>query len=297
MLHRVRILAALIGAVVLAGAGAAQAQITVGGKNFTEQLLLAEMTTQYLDAKGYDVDKRDGMGSTVLRRAQLNGQVDLYWEYVGTSLIVYNKVEGGAKMSPGKAYEKVKELDAEKGLVWLDPTDANNTYALAMREEHAEELGIETLSGLVNYVKNEEMLSLATDSEWAGRPDGLPGFQDHYDVRWPRSEVRRMQAGLIYKALDQGEIEVGLVFATDGRIAAFDFRVLEDDKNFFPNYAITPVVRKDILDENPKLRMHLNKMGATLDDSTMQRLNKMVDVQKKTIENVAEMYLKEQDLI
>jgi osmoprotectant transport system substrate-binding protein len=297
MFHRLRVLAALIAAVVLAGAGAAQAQLTVGGKNFTEQLLLAEMTTQYLDAHGFDVEKRDGMGSTVLRRAQRNGQVDVYWEYVGTSLIVYNKVEGGAKMSPAAAYEKVKELDAEKGLVWLNPTDANNTYALAMREEHASDLGIKTLSGLVDYVQNEEMLSLATDSEWAGRPDGLPGFQDHYEVRWPRDAVRRMQAGLIYKALDQGEIDVGLVFATDGRIAAFDFRVLRDDKNFFPNYAITPVVRKDVLDEHPKLRTLLNKMGASLDDSTMQRLNKMVDVQKKTVENVAEMYLKEQDLI
>ncbi len=297
MFRHLRRLAMALAAFALAGAGAAQAQITVGGKNFTEQLLLAEMTTQYLDAKGFDVTKREGMGSTVLRRAQLNGQVDLYWEYVGTSLIVYNKVEGGAQMSPAAAYDKVKDLDAEKGLVWLDPTDANNTYALAMREQHAEKLGIETLSGLVDYIDNEEPLSLAVNSEWAGRPDGLPGFQDHYDVRWPRGDVRRMQTGLVYQALKEEEVEVGLVFATDGRIAAFDFRVLEDDKNFFPNYAITPVVREDTLEAHPELREALNTLGATFDDATMQRLNKMVDVEKKTIENVAQMYLKEQDLI
>lgn len=297
MFKHLRRLAVVAAALAFAGAGAAQAQITVGGKNFTEQLILAEMTTQYLDAKGYDATKREGMGSTVLRRAQLNGQVDLYWEYVGTSLIVYNKVEGGAKMSPEEAYNEVKELDAEKGLIWLDPTDANNTYALAMRQDHAAKLGIETLSGLVDYVKNEEPLTLAVNSEWAGRPDGLPGFQDHYDVRWPRGDVRRMQTGLVYQALKEEEVEVGLVFATDGRIAAFDFRVLKDDQNFFPNYAITPVVREDTMDKHPGLRADLNTLGATLDDDTMQRLNKMVDVEKKTIEQVAEMYLSEQGLI
>src|SRR6056297_2617720 len=122
-------------AAMAVGVGQANAQIVVGGKNFTEQLLLSEMTTIYLNEKGFEVEKRDGMGSTVLRRAQLNGQVDLYWEYVGTSLIVYNKVEGGAQLSSDEAYQKVSELDAEKGLVWLEPSKANNTYALAMREQ------------------------------------------------------------------------------------------------------------------------------------------------------------------
>jgi len=297
MLRHLRTLALTLGVTALAGIGAAQAQITVGGKNFTEQLLLAEMTTQYLDAQGYDVKKREGMGSTVLRRAQLNGQVDLYWEYVGTSLIVYNKVEGGAKMSAEEAYTKVKKLDAEKGLVWLEPTDANNTYALAMREKAATKKGIESLSELVAMQKDKGGLSLGVNSEWAGRPDGLPGFQDHYDIRWPRGETRRMQTGLVYQALKEGEIDVGLVFATDGRIAAFNFRVLEDDKGFFPNYAITPVVRKDTLKKHPKLRKHLNKIGDTLDDDTMRKLNKLVDVEKKTVEDVAEMYLKEEGLI
>jgi len=281
----------------LVGAGVAQADITVGGKNFTEQLLLAEMTAQYLDAQGYDIEKRDGMGSTVLRRAQLNGQVDVYWEYVGTSLIVYNKVEGGATMPPDKAYQKVKELDAEKGLVWLNPTSANNTYALAMRQEQAKQMNVSTLSDLAAKAGEGDAPTLGVNSEWAGRPDGLPGFQEHYGVRWPRGDVRRMQTGIVYQALKEGEIDVGLVFATDGRIDAFDFRVLEDDQNFFPNYAITPVVRKDVLEANPDLRAHLDKLGATLDDATMQRLNKMVDVEKKTIEKVATTYLKEQGLL
>lgn len=287
---------AAVGALGLS-AGAAKAEIVVGGKNFTEQLLLAEMTTLYLEDKGYEVSKRDGMGSTVLRRAQENGQVDVYWEYVGTSLIVYNKVEGGASMSPEEAYKKVKELDAEKGLVWLEPSDANNTYALAMREKQANELGIETISELVKRVENEGDMTLAVNSEFAGRPDGLPGLQKHYDFRWPREDLKRMQTGLVYQALKEKQVEVGLVFATDGRIAAFDFMTLKDDKDFFPNYALTPVVRKDTLDENPKLREHLNTLSSKLDDQTMRTLNQRVDVDKETVEAVAEDFLKSQNLI
>ena len=249
-------------AAMAVGVGQANAQIVVGGKNFTEQLLLSEMTTIYLNEKGYDVDKRDGMGSTVLRRAQLNGQVDLYWEYVGTSLIVYNKVEDGASLSSDEAYDRVKELDAEKGLVWLEPSRANNTYALAMREQHAQEMGIDSLSDFVKRVENEGDLTLATNSEWAGRPDGLPGLQEHYDFRMPRANLKRMQTGLVYTALKEGQVDVGLVFATDGRIAAFNFKVLEDDKGFFPSYELTPVVREDTFEANPELREHMNLESA-----------------------------------
>jgi osmoprotectant transport system substrate-binding protein len=284
-------------AAMAVGVGQANAQIVVGGKNFTEQLLLSEMTTIYLNEKGLDVEKRDGMGSTVLRRAQLNGQVDLYWEYVGTSLIVYNKVEGGAQLSSDEAYQKVSELDAEQGLVWLEPSEANNTYALAMRAAQSEEMGIDTISDFVNRVENEGDLTLATNSEWAGRPDGLPGLQEHYDFRMPRAELKRMQTGLVYTALKEGEVDVGLVFATDGRIAAFDFDVLEDDKGFFPSYDLTPVVREDTLSESPELREHMNTLSSKLDSETMRKLNQRVDVDKETIEAVAEDFLKSEGLI
>ncbi|HYS63449.1 MAG TPA: glycine betaine ABC transporter substrate-binding protein, partial [Paraburkholderia sp.] len=105
----------------------AAADVVVGGKNFTEQQLLAEMTTELLQAKGFTVTKKDGMGSAVLRQAQESGQVDVYWEYTGTSLITYNKIND--RLSPEETYKKVKELDAAKGLVWLDPSRANNTYS------------------------------------------------------------------------------------------------------------------------------------------------------------------------
>ncbi len=285
---------AAVAAVALAGAAPAHGQIAVGGKAVTGQRVLAEMTAQYLAAKGYGVEKRVGLSSVVLRHALLAGQVDLYWETVGTSLRVYNEVENGAQMSPEKAHAKVKALDAEKGLVWLRSTDVDTTYALAMREPHAEKLGIETLSGLVDDIQNQEPLTLAVDSEWAGRPDGLAAFQENYDVRWPRGALRRMQTDRIYRALADGEVAVGRVVATDGRIAAFDLRLLADDKNVFPNDALTPVVRADVLRAHPDLRQHLNTLGASLDAETMQRLTRLVAVAKKPIAEVAESYLKAQ---
>ena len=106
---------------------------------------MAEMTTQLLKAKGFTVDKRAGLGTAPLRQAQEAGQVDLYWEYTGTSLITFNKVTD--KLDAAATYAKVKELDAAKGLVWLNPSKANNTYALAMRKADAEAKGIEDAVG------------------------------------------------------------------------------------------------------------------------------------------------------
>jgi osmoprotectant transport system substrate-binding protein len=106
-----------------------------------------------------------------------------------------------------------------------------------------------------------------------------------------------MDTGLVYAALRDAQVDVGLVFATDGRIPAFDFLVLADDKGFFPSYSLTPVVRKETLDKNPKLAEHLNALSAKLDDATMAKLNATVDVDKKTIEEVAATFLKAQGLI
>lgn len=287
-----RTLAALLLAAVATGASA---EIVIGGKNFTEQLLLASMTNQYLQAHGYETDRRAGMGSTVLRKAQVNGQIDLYWEYVGTSLIVYNDVT--EEMSPEESYQTVKKMDAEKGLVWLEPSDANNTYALAMQEKQAEKLGIESLSGLAAAESGDKDFTYALNAEFYARSDGWRPLQEEYGFSVPRPQVKRMDSGLTYQALKQGQVDVALVFATDGRIPAFNFRVLKDDKNFFPSYAITPVVRKETLEQNPELRDLLNELSAKLDDETMSRLNAEVDVEGRTIEDVAHDFLEENGLI
>ncbi|KFC74817.1 putative glycine betaine/carnitine/choline ABC transporter (Permease and substrate binding protein) [Bosea sp. LC85] len=275
---------------------AAQAQsVVVGGKNFTEQQLMAEMTTQLLKAKGFTVDKRAGLGTAPLRQAQEAGQIDVYWEYTGTSLITFNKVAD--KMDATATYAKVKELDAAKGLVWLNPSKANNTYALAMRKKDAEAKGIKSLSDLAGKVKGGQALKFGCNAEFYARPDGLTPLQTTYAFEFGRENVVRMDTGLVYQALRDSQVDVGLVFATDGRVPAFDFVILTDDKGYFPTYAMTPVIRKETLDKNPKLAEILNGLSAKLDDATMARLNASVDVDKKSIEEVAAGFLKAQSLV
>ena len=282
-------------AAAFASTSAGAATITVGGKNFTEQVLMAQMTTALLEAKGFTVVKKDGMGSSVLREAQKNGQIDVYWEYTGTSLITYNKVT--EHLNPTQTYQRVKELDAKKGLVWLDPSKANNTYGLAMNRDEAAKLGIVSLSDLSKALKGGKELTFACNSEFYARPDGLKPLQQAYGFSFSPSQVKRMDSGLTYQALKDRQVDLALVFTTDGRVPAFNFIVLRDDKGFFPAYALTPVIRKETLDANPKLAGILNALSAKLDDQTMARLNAEVDVSKKSVDDVAAEFLKSSGLI
>ncbi|MEZ0171849.1 glycine betaine ABC transporter substrate-binding protein [Microvirga sp. TS319] len=294
-LNRRVILATAAFAAMGLGSAFAQTPIVVGGKNFTEQQIMAEMTTQLLNAKGFKADKRAGMGSAVLRQAQENGQVDVYWEYTGTSLITYNKIAD--KLSPEETYKRVKDLDAQKGLVWLNPSRANNTYALVMNRDTAEKNGIVSISDLAGKVSGGDKLTFASNAEFAERPDGLKPLEETYKFNFGRANVKRMDSGLTYSALKERQVDVALAFATDGRIPAFNFVVLKDDKNFFPAYALTPVVRKQALDASPKLAELLNGLSAKLDDDTMAKLNASVDVDKKSIEEVSANFLKSNGLI
>lgn len=300
MIARRTILGAL-GALALLTAGAALAPadaadtIVLGGKNFTEQHLITEMTAQYLEAKGYDIDKNAGLGSHVLRSAMENGQIDIYWEYTGTSLITYNKIK--ERMSPEETYNTVRDLDAEKGIVWLEPSAANNTYCLMMRRADAAKRGIASISDLAAAMNDGADLTFASNAEFAERPDGLRPLQKKYGFKFPRANLKKMDTGLTYKALAEEQVDVAMGFATDGRIVALDFVVLEDDKGYFPNYALTPNIRDRVLKAHPELGDLLNALSTTLDDATLAKLNARVDVEKETIEAVAESYLKDQGLI
>lgn len=291
-----RIIGVIAGTVIgsMVASTAMAATIVVGGKDFTEQLLLSEMTAQLLTANGFDVDKRDGMGSQVVRDAQVNGQVDVYWEYTGTSLVTYNHVE--EQLGAEATYDRVKELDAEQGLTWLDPSAANNTYALAVQADSERTSAIQSLSDLADSFKDGGDLVIAVNAEFSERPDGLPGLEAAYDFQTSRANLRPMDSGLTYQALRDGQVDAALVFATDGRIQAFDFRVLTDDKGFFPNYALAPVVRTEVLEANPGLAAPLNALSAALTDEVMQRLNAAVDVDKRTIEEVASEFLADNGL-
>lgn len=278
-----------------AGSAFAQQQIVVGGKKFTEQQLIAEMTSRILGKAGYKVDKRVDLGSSVLRAAQENGQIDVYWEYTGTALIVYNKVT--ERLDPAESYARVKELDAAKGLEWLNPSAANNTYAFAMKREQAEQLGIKSLSDLSKSINGGEKLTFASNAEFYSRADGLRPLQEMYGFDFTRANIKRMDGGLTYQALRDGQVDVALVLSTDGRVPAFDFILLADDKSFFPSYALTPVIRSATLEAHPDLADLLNGLSAKLDDTSMAQLNASVDVDKKSVETVAESFLKQAGLL
>ncbi len=290
-----KILAVSIAAVVL-GSTAQAATIVVGGKDFTEQLLLTDMTAQLLKAKGFDVDKRDGMGSTVVRKAQVSGQIDVYWEYTGTSLVTYNK-QDSAGLNAQQTYDKVKALDAKQGLTWLDPSKANDTYGLAVRAKNDKTDGMKTLSDMAAAYNSGKHPVMALGAEFSKRPDGLPGIEKAYGFKVSRDDIAAMQDALTYQALKDGKVDIAEVFTTDGRIKAFNFRVLKDDKEFFPNYAIAPVVRTDTLKNNPSLAPVLNALSSELTDEAMQTMNAAVDVDKKSVSDVAAAFLKEKGLI
>lgn len=294
-----RILASLIFSFSLVagvvGSATADTKIVVGGKKFTEQQLVAEMTTQLLRANGYKVDKRADLGSSVLRAAQENGQVDVYWEYTGTSLITYNKVTD--KLSAEETYKKISELDAQKGITWLNPSKANNTYALAMRKVDAEKDGVVSISDLAKNIEAGKAYKFASNAEFFSRPDGLRPLQEEYGFEFERKNIVRMDGGLTYQALRDGQVDLALVLSTDGRIPAFGFVVLKDDKGFFPGYALTPVVRTEVLEANPKVGELLNALSSKLDDGTIAELNSRVDVGRESIEGVAKAFLQQSGLL
>ena len=282
-------------AVLCAGSPAAQT-IVVGGKAFTDQQIMTAMTVALLKAKGFTPERKAGMGSAAVRAALENGQIDVYWEYTGTGLGVFNKITDKFASSED-AYKRIKEVDAAKGIVWLAMSPVNNTYAFAMNRDDAQKRGIVTMSDFAKAVKSGAKLTFASNAEFYARPDGLPGWQQAYGFEFDRDNVKRMDTGLVYSALKDRQVDTGVVFATDGRIPAFNFVVLRDDKNYAAPYNMTPVVRKEILDKNPKIADALNALAAKLNNETMAKLNASVDVDKKTPEEVADQFLKANGLV
>ena len=273
--------------------------LIVGGKDYTEQLLLPELAGILLEQAGFDVKLKTGVGSVIARKSLENAQFDLYYEYTGTAYTLYYKQKDTKIMTvPEKVYDWVKTADSEKGLVWLDPVQFNNTYTLMMSKAEAAKLGIKSISDMGVYVtKNPDELIFALDSEFWERPDGFKGIMKMYNFRLPAKQVKKMSVGLTYQALKEGLVNSAMGFATDGRIAAFGFMNLEDDKSFFPVYNPVPVVRKAILDKYPEIQAILKPIADNLTTEEMQQLNKAVDVDHRPVHDVAMDWLKSKNLI
>ncbi|WP_191922184.1 glycine betaine ABC transporter substrate-binding protein [Pantoea agglomerans] len=292
---------ALTATLLLSQTAQAAAPLVMATKSFTEQHILSAMTVLWLQKKGFEVVPKRNIATTIGRNALLNKQIDMVWEYTGTSLIIFNHIN--QPMSSQQAYETVKKLDARLGLVWLNPAPMNNTYAFAMTRERAEKEGISTMSQLVAKIEQvrktdpDHNWRLGLDLEFSGRSDGMKPLQKTYNLMLDRPQIRQMDPGLVYNAIRDGFVDAGLIYTTDGRVKGFDMKVLEDDKHFFPSYNVTPVVRQDVLASHPGLDTALNQLSAQITDEAITELNKRVDIDHQSPETVARDFLKSKNML
>lgn len=287
MVKSLKIIPLLIITLILSAcSGAAGKEVTVGGKNYTEQYLLSEMTAFLLVEEGFKVNQMNNLGSSVVRSALENGQVDLMWEYTGTALITYMGEESIA--DPEAAFQKVKELDSKNGIHWMNMSAVNNTYALAMRSEQAQELGISSISELATYINEHPgELSMAADAEFANRPDGLPGVEKTYGFEFGSTQVRQMDLGLTQRTLDNEQVDVSVAFETDATIRSYDLVVLEDDERFFPPYRAAVAINQEVYEEYPEIEEITARMAEKLNSDIMRELNYLVDVEGQSVSVVA----------
>ncbi|MGT2494813.1 glycine betaine ABC transporter substrate-binding protein [Cupriavidus basilensis] len=268
-------------------------------KNFTEQLILSSMTSQYLQAKGPATELTSGLGSTLMRQAMESGQLDVVWDYTGTALIVFNKVE--EKLEARESYERVGTLDAARGLMWLDASGINNTYALAMPRKRAEAAGVTTLSafaGKMQAAAEGTAHPFAVDMEFAARPDGLEPLKTLYKLPFSRRDVIQLDPGLVYTALER-TTRSSSAWSTPPMAAsrALTSCCWRTTSTSSPQYNAVPVVRKAMLDKHPELAGLLNALSAKLDNEAMTEMNYKVDIGQQPVDKVAQEFLRGHGLI
>jgi len=280
------------GAVDLAGK-----TFTVGSKEFTEQLILGQITKLVLEDAGATVTDETGLvGSPVVREALVSGDIDMYWEYSGTGWITHLK-NTAPVAGTREQFEAVRDADAANDIVWLDPAPLNNTYAIALATEKATELGLATLSEVATYANaNPAAATICAASEFLARDDGLPGLEAAYSMNFATPAT--LELGLIPPAIDKGtDCIFGEVFATDSRVVELGLTVLEDDKSYFAAYEPSLNVRKEVFDANAGLADLFAPVAAALDTATMTALNAKVDVDGEEAADVAAQFLTEKGLI
>ncbi len=276
------------------------ATIVVGSKDFTEQLILGQITLQALEATGATAEDQVGLAGTDAARASLlAGDIDMYWEYTGTNWINHLKNTKPIP-DPVEQYDAVVEAEKENDIAVLERAPANNTYALAVRSEAAEDLGVKTLSDMKAFVEERpEEATVCVESEFNSRDDGLPGMQETYGFEFPKENVKLFDTGVVYTETDKGEeCNFGEVFITDGRIPALDLTVIEDDKKFFPVYNPAVNVRQEIYDEyGEQLDQVFTPIAQALENETLAQMNAAVDVDGELPEDVAEQWLSDNGFV
>lgn len=265
--------------------------LRLGSRNNTESIILSHVMGQLIENKT-DIEilyKENLGGSSVVWNAMTNDHIDVIPDYTGTIVVTYYHQE------PGTADETLaltKELVAGDNIVALETFGFNNTYTLALDETKAEELGVVTFS---DFAAHSDDFTLGAVFEFIDRPDGLPGFQEEYDLTF--KDVKGMDHGMMYRSISADEVDVINSYTTDGQLQIYDLRVLEDDKAFFPPYHALPLVRQETLEEYPELEEILLQLAGMIDEEAIQIMNGKVDNDGQMVEVVAREFLEEIGLI
>jgi osmoprotectant transport system substrate-binding protein len=265
--------------------------VTIGSTDFTEQQIVAEMYALVLEDAGYTVERRYQLGSReIVFPALQSGELDITAEYVGTLLEFIN---GGAGEATSDTDETLGLLEdqLDERLTMLEPSEAQDTNALAVTQETADELSLSTVSDLQDHSD----LVLGGPPECPQRPLCLPGYEETYGLEFANFRPLDPGGPLTTEALNNGDIDVGLVFSTQGAIAANDWVVLEDDQGLQPAENITPAVRQDVL--NGEVEELLDSVSAVLTTENVTELNRRVDIEREAPEDVAVDFLETEGVI
>jgi len=251
--------------------------IVVASKNFTESYLLGEVIAQRLEQAGMEVDRRFGLGGTLICfEALLAGEIDVYVEYSGTL------EQTILKLGQRTSILGLNEHLLSRGLSLLSPLGFNNTYAIAVRKEVAEEFSLERISQLTDY----RDLRVVVSHEFLEREDGWPGMRRVYGFDWIPEGIEH---GLAYQAMADGSIDITDAYSTDGELQRYDLTVLADDKAFFPTYLAIPLIRDDL---SPRAQAAIEDLAGTLDDSSMASLNASVVFEGEDFASAARNHLR-----
>jgi osmoprotectant transport system substrate-binding protein len=268
--------------------------ITVGSKNFTEQLVLGELLAQYLESVCHaPVERRFYLAGTyICHQALLAGRIDVYVEYTGTALAAILKEHPSGDSQA--VYEQVKEEYRSKfNLDVMPPLGFNNSFAMVMRGDDARRLGVSTLSQLAKFAPQ---LRLGVGYEFLERQDGYKGLVSTYGLKFAEAP-RVMDLGLLYRALENKSVDVVAGNNTDGLIAALGLVVLEDDKYYFPPYDAVPIVRPQLFQECPAARAAFERLAGRITADDMRKMNYAVDGEKRDAADVARDFLVRERLV
>ncbi|MGA2115065.1 MAG: glycine betaine ABC transporter substrate-binding protein [Bryobacteraceae bacterium] len=273
---------------------AADRAITVGSKNFTEQVVLGEIIAQHLEHRLHrPVERRLNLGGTLLaHQALLGGQIDLYPEYTGTALAAILK-DSSAPAGSAAALARVRsEYQRRFHVEWLDPLGVDNGFAIVVRGPDARRRHLETLTDASGA---SEPWTLGAGYEFEQRRDGLAALESTYRLRFS-SAPKSMDLGLLYQALEQRQVDMIAANGTDGLLSKLDLKVLADDRHAFPPYQVSIAVRQDRLRRIPGLEPALRELSGKFTNKAMQQLNYQVDAQHRSAGQVAAGFLKEKGM-